>query len=67
MNVNDIDLNLLKIFEAVYVEGSVSRAARRIGLTQPSVSHALVRTMGPITVLWTETFLSRNGSWVSRL
>ncbi len=43
MNVNDIDLNLLKIFDAVYAEGSVSRAARRIGLTQPSVSHGLAR------------------------
>ena len=43
MQVNDIDLNLLKIFEAVYVERSVSRAAQRIGLTQPSVSHGLAR------------------------
>ena len=43
MNVRDIDLNLLKIFEAVHSEGSVSRAAQRIGLTQPSVSHGLSR------------------------
>ena len=43
MNVNDIDLNLLKIFEAIHAEGSVSRAAARIGLTQPSVSHGLAR------------------------
>jgi DNA-binding transcriptional LysR family regulator len=43
MNVNEIDLNLLKIFEAVYVEGSVSRAAERVDLTQPSVSHGLAR------------------------
>jgi DNA-binding transcriptional LysR family regulator len=43
MNVTDIDLNLLKIFDAVYSEGSVSRAAARIGLTQPSVSHGLSR------------------------
>ena len=43
MNVNDIDLNLLKVFEAVYTEGSVSRGALRIGLTQPSVSHGLSR------------------------
>jgi DNA-binding transcriptional LysR family regulator len=43
MNVNDIDLNLLKIFEAVYAEGSVSRASVRVGLTQPSVSHGLAR------------------------
>ena len=43
MNVNDIDLNLLKIFDAVYAERSVSRAAERVGLTQPSVSHGLAR------------------------
>lgn len=43
MNVNDIDLNLLKIFAAVHTERSVSRAAQRIGLTQPSVSHGLSR------------------------
>ena len=43
MNVGDIDLNLLKIFDAVNAEGSVSRAAQRIGLTQPSVSHGLAR------------------------
>ncbi len=43
MNVGDIDLNLLKIFDAVYVERSVSRAAERVGLTQPSVSHGLAR------------------------
>jgi len=43
VNVNDIDLNLLKIFDAVYAERSVSRAAERVGLTQPSVSHGLAR------------------------
>ena len=43
MNVNDIDLNLLKIFDAIHAERSVSRAAHRIGLTQPSVSHGLAR------------------------
>ncbi len=43
MDVRDVDLNLLKIFDAVHVEGSVSRAAQRLGLTQPSVSHGLAR------------------------
>lgn len=43
MNVNDVDLNLLKIFDAIYTDRSVSRAAQRIGLTQPSVSHGLAR------------------------
>ena len=43
MHVNDVDLNLLKIFDAVLAERSVSRAAIRLGLTQPSVSHGLRR------------------------
>jgi DNA-binding transcriptional LysR family regulator len=43
MDVHAIDLNLLKIFVAVHAEGSVSRAAERVGLTQPSVSHGLAR------------------------
>ncbi|MGA2550706.1 MAG: LysR family transcriptional regulator [Burkholderiaceae bacterium] len=43
MNIYSVDLNLLKIFDAVYVERSVSRAAHRLNLTQPSVSHGLTR------------------------
>ena len=43
LDVHAIDLNLLKIFDAVHHEGSVSRAADRVGLTQPSVSHGLAR------------------------
>lgn len=37
------DLNLLVVFEALVVEGSVTRAAARVGLTQPAMSHALGR------------------------
>ncbi|WP_053063950.1 LysR family transcriptional regulator [Caballeronia mineralivorans] len=43
MNIYSVDLNLLKVFEAIYVERSVSRAAVRLGITQPSVSHGLTR------------------------
>lgn len=43
MNIHAVDLNLLKVFEAVYLERSVSRAAVRLELTQPSVSHGLTR------------------------
>lgn len=41
--VQDLDLNLLKAFHAVHVEKNVGRAALRLGVTQPSVSHALGR------------------------
>lgn len=43
MNVNNLDLNLLKAFEALYQEQHVGRAAARIGLAQPSMSNALNR------------------------
>lgn len=38
-----IDLNLLVLFVALYKERSVSRAARRVGLSQSAASHALSR------------------------
>ena len=38
-----VDLNLLPVFEAVYEERSLSRAAIRLAMTQSAVSHALVR------------------------
>jgi DNA-binding transcriptional LysR family regulator len=43
MNVQDIDLNLLRVFDAVLQERSVTAAAGRLGLTQPAVSNALAR------------------------
>lgn len=38
-----IDLNLPVLFEALLIERSASRAARRLGLAQPSASNALNR------------------------
>lgn len=43
MHIKDIDLNLLHLFDAVYLERNVSRAAVRLNLTQPAVSHGLMR------------------------
>ena len=43
MNVAGLDLNLLRVFEAVLRDRSVTAAARRLGLTQPAVSNALAR------------------------
>ena len=37
------DLNLLRVFQAVYVAGNVRRAAEKLGLSQPAVSHGLTR------------------------
>ncbi|BAZ17795.1 transcriptional regulator LysR family protein [Calothrix sp. NIES-4071] len=43
VHYEQIDLNLLSIFEAVMTELNVSRAAERLNMTQPAVSHALRR------------------------
>ncbi|WP_160299191.1 LysR family transcriptional regulator [Sphingomonas sp. SRS2] len=37
------DLNLLRVFEAISIERSVSRAGDKLGLSQPAVSNALNR------------------------
>ncbi len=43
MNIALVDLNLLVVFDAVMREKNVTRAAKRIGMTQPAVSNALNR------------------------
>lgn len=43
IHLNRLDLNLLKVFDALIETGSTVRAADRLGLTQSAVSHALSR------------------------
>lgn len=43
MNIDQLDLNLLRIFDAVHRQRSVSRAADALGLSQPAVSQGLTR------------------------
>lgn len=43
LNLRSVDLNLLPVFEAVYEEANLSRAAERLAMTQSAVSHALSR------------------------
>lgn len=42
-NIAGLDLNLLVVLEALLAERNVTRAARRLGLSQPAVSNALGR------------------------
>jgi len=42
-NIAAVDLNLLKAFEALLRERSVTRAALAIGVSQPAMSHSLTR------------------------
>jgi DNA-binding transcriptional LysR family regulator len=43
MNFAAVDLNLLRVFEALMRDKSVTRAGERVGLSQPAVSSALNR------------------------
>jgi DNA-binding transcriptional LysR family regulator len=43
MNIDRIDLNLLRVFNCVFEERNLQRAARRMSLSQSAVSHALGR------------------------
>jgi DNA-binding transcriptional LysR family regulator len=43
IDLTRLDLNLLVTFEVLMTEGSVTRAAQRLGRTQSTVSHALAR------------------------
>lgn len=43
MALNRPDLNLLHVFDTIYREGSLTRAAKALHLTQPAISHSLAR------------------------
>lgn len=43
IDIETVDLNLLRVFVALIEEGGASRAALRLGVTQPAVSAALAR------------------------
>lgn len=43
MNFNRIDLNLLRVFDTVFEERNLVRAAKRLHLSQSAISHALGR------------------------
>jgi DNA-binding transcriptional LysR family regulator len=58
MNLSSIDLNLLVALDALISEVHVGRAARKIGLSQPAVSHALNR----LRELFADPLLVRVGS-----
>ncbi|WP_308936674.1 LysR family transcriptional regulator [Duganella radicis] len=43
MNLDRLDLNLLRVFNVVYEERNLLRAAKRLNLSQSAISHALGR------------------------
>jgi DNA-binding transcriptional LysR family regulator len=56
MNFAALDLNLLRVLDALMRERSVTRAGERIGLSQPAVSNALTRLR---KILGDELFVRR--------
>jgi DNA-binding transcriptional LysR family regulator len=48
MNWRRLDLNLLVVFDAVAQEHSATRAAAKLNMTQPAISHALARLRGAL-------------------
>jgi DNA-binding transcriptional LysR family regulator len=43
MHISKVDLNLFTVLDAIYAEGSITRASQKMNLTQPAISHALNR------------------------
>lgn len=43
MHLNRIDLNLFVVLDTIYTEGGITKAAKKLHLTQPAISHALAR------------------------
>ncbi len=43
VHISRIDLNLFTVLDAIYSEGSVTRAGVKLNLTQSTISHALAR------------------------
>lgn len=58
LSLNQIDLNLLRVFDVLIHERSVTRTADRIGRTQSAVSHAL----GRLRNIFNDELFEREGS-----
>ena len=61
MNITSVNLNLLLAFEALLEERSVSRAARRVGLSQPAMSNAL----GRLRAMFSDPLFNRTAAGMS--
>mgnify|MGYP001061755986 CR=1 FL=1 len=60
MKLAAVDLNLLVAFDALLSEGSVSRAAQRIGLSQPAMS----KRLGRLRAMFRDDLFVRSGDGV---
>jgi DNA-binding transcriptional LysR family regulator len=58
MDLRDLDLNLLLVLDALFEEGTLTRTAQRLRLSQPTVSASLAKLRG---ILGDELFARANG------
>jgi len=58
MDIRHVDLNLLRVFDAMLEHRSVSRAAEAIGLSQPAMSAAVAR----LRTLFNDALFVRTGA-----
>lgn len=56
--MSEVDLNLLRVFDTLFEQRSVTRTATRLGLTQSAISHALGRLR---QILGDPLFVRRRG------
>jgi len=57
MHLSNVDLNLFVVFDTIYAEGGITRASRRLNLSQPAVSHAL----GRLREMFDDPLFTRHG------
>ena len=57
MHISRIDLNLLVVLDAIYTEGGITRAAEKLHLTQPAISHS----PGRLRELFKDELFAREG------
>lgn len=67
-NIKSMDLNLLKALDALLDERNVTRAAARLGLTQPALSGMLTRLResfgDPLFARSQRGIVQRSGRWI---
>ena len=57
MHLSKVDLNLFVVFDTIYAEGGITRASRRLNLSQPAISHAL----GRLRQMFDDPLFTRHG------
>ena len=55
--MSNLDLNLLAVFDAIMSEGSITKAASKVGMTQPAVSNAVSR----MRLVWNDPLFIKSG------